>query len=1021
MQKCIFLLVALLLIVSSSLAVADAHESRWHPKPSVTFSGDWIVSGEETWQDTVIILTGNLIVEPGGNLTFINCTLYMNCSSSSSYHIEVKRGGVFNVLDGSLIAAYDPSHRYNFYVHGKLIMRDSEVRDFGRKFFVIGYGLEIDSLEGVIIENCILHNCTNGIVCEDCNNITVKNSIISADMFCVKCVNDVWDVEILNCTIHGGGLFSYGIYIETSSEITVAGCEIYDCLIGMLMSSSVDISISMCKIYDCYTGIACYSSEHIMIMFAITHDNEEEGIYIENSHDMNILSSSSYNNYHGIFLNESSSVIIAACHASNNSGQGIVGHFAQNVTLMGCHMHNNYYDGVLLYNSSIITISQCEMSGNTYGIRLSRSSSVTLSQCKIYGNQLHGLEASSSSTITLSDCEIYGNNSTGVFFQSSSSHITLSQCKVYGNHEGIEISYSLDATLTQCEVYENIDEGICMLCANGCIVSECTIENNQGFGIYCTDSQDIKIENNHFMHDGLVVDAISVTYFSHYIVRGNLVNGKPLYFISGAVDYTVPQDAGEVIIIGSMRIQVKGLDLSYTDIGLQVLYSTLINVSECIFTGNEFAGIRCHDTQSISISYCTIYENYAGVYTVSTYMEIHYCNIYGNQIHGLYTAGTRTVNATCNWWGDPAGPEYKRDGDPDDPEEIFSFSGPLYLLYRPWLTSPVSIGPPKVEILQPANGSYVKGVITVLVNATDDDGIDRVELYINGTLMFTDRSEPYEFHWNTTRVHNGAFEIKAVAYDTRGMSNHSIVIVIVDNLRPMGRIISPRNKALLKGIVNVTVNFADDMAIKEARLYIDNTPVHMWSTAGTYTYTWDTTRCTDGAHLIKLVVVDMAGNIREITIHVTVDNTPPTIESIQQSPEKPSENQQVTVKVKVADATSRVVKVTLYYRVDNGDWITVEMTRSNDTWIATIPGQAASSTIQYYIEAQDMAGNIARSETYSYTVASSYTITQEWPSPLLLIVIAIVATVIIAIVAVVCISRKPKTREQYPHYTHSQA
>ena len=1002
----------------SSLTVAGAHESQWPPRPSITFSSDWVVSGEETWQDAVIILTGNLIIERGGNLTFVNCTLYMNCSSSASFHIEVKRGGVFNVLNGSLIAAYDPSHRYNFYVHGKLVMRDSEIRDFGRKFFIVGYGLEIDSSEGVIIENCILHNCTNGIVCEDCNNITVKNSIISADMFCVKCVSDVWDVEILNCTIHGGGLFSYGVYIKTSSEITIAGCEIYNCLLGILMSSSVDISISMCKIYDCYTGIACYSSEHIMIMFAITHDNEEEGIYIENSHDMNILSSSSYNNYHGIFLNESSSIIIAACHASNNSGQGIVGHFAQNVTLMGCHMHNNYYDGVLLYNSSIITISQCEMSGNTYGIRLSRSSSVTLSQCKIYGNQLHGLEASSSSTITLSDCEIYGNNSTGVFFQSSSSHITLSQCKVYGNHEGIEISYSLDVTLTQCEVYENIDEGICMLCANGCIVSECTIENNQGFGIYCTDSQDIKIENNHFMHDGLVVDAISVTYFSHYIVRGNLVNGKPLYFISGAVDYTVPQDAGEVIIIGSMRIQVKGLDLSYTDIGLQVLYSTLINVSECIFTGNKFAGIRCHDTQSISISYCTIYGNYAGVLTTSTYMEIHYCNIYGNQVHGLYIAGTRIVNATYNWWGDPAGPEYKRNGDPDDPEEIFSFSGPSYLLYRPWLTNPVSIGPPKVEILQPANGSYVKGIVTILVNATDEDGIDRVELYINGTLTFTDRSKPYEFHWNTTRVHNGAYEIKAVAYDTHGMSNHSTIVVIVDNVRPRCRILSPKDRSLLSGIVNITVSFTDDIAIKEARLFVDGTLLFTWSAAGLYTYAWDTTTIQDGVHMIKLAVVDMAGNIREITIRVTTDNTPPTLEFIEQSPEGPSENQQVTIKVNVTDVTSTVFKVILYYRVNDGNWVTVEMTYSNGIWTATIPGQEASSTVQYYVEAQDMAGNVVRSEIRTYTVTASIPMPGISSNILLIVIMVIIVIAIIAVAAAIYMLKKQKTSEQYSYNMH---
>jgi len=46
------------------------------------------------------------------------------------------------------------------------------------------------------------------------------------------------------------------------------------------------------------------------------------------------------------------------------------------------------------------------------------------------------------------------------------------------------------------------------------------------------------------------------------------------------------------------------------------------------------------------------------------------------------------VGATYCWWGSPDGPEYKDEGDPDDPEEVYSVSGAGYLLYEPWLEEP---------------------------------------------------------------------------------------------------------------------------------------------------------------------------------------------------------------------------------------------------------------------------------------------------------------------------------------------
>ena len=47
-----------------------------------SISGDWIVTGNETRRNELIVLEGDLIVEPGGSLTFINTTCLLYTSPS---------------------------------------------------------------------------------------------------------------------------------------------------------------------------------------------------------------------------------------------------------------------------------------------------------------------------------------------------------------------------------------------------------------------------------------------------------------------------------------------------------------------------------------------------------------------------------------------------------------------------------------------------------------------------------------------------------------------------------------------------------------------------------------------------------------------------------------------------------------------------------------------------------------------------------------------------------------------------
>lgn len=80
--------------------------------------------------------------------------------------------------------------------------------------------------------------------------------------------------------------------------------------------------------------------------------------------------------------------------------------------------------------------------------------------------------------------------------------------------------------------------------------------------------------------------------------------------------------------------------------------------------------------------------------------------------------------------------------------------------------------PPTVSITSPANGDVCRLIDTVWVNASDDKGVTKVELYVGSTLIGTATSEPWGFILNTELLDDGVYALQAKAYDA---ANHSTI------------------------------------------------------------------------------------------------------------------------------------------------------------------------------------------------------------------------------------------------------
>ena len=77
----------------------------------------------------------------------------------------------------------------------------------------------------------------------------------------------------------------------------------------------------------------------------------------------------------------------------------------------------------------------------------------------------------------------------------------------------------------------------------------------------------------------------------------------------------------------------------------------------------------------------------------------------------------------------------------------------------------VSENVPFVKIMEPIDGAYIvgQGFLDIIANVSPVSFIDRVEFYINGELLATDKHVPYMYNMDLKDI-SGPLKIKCIAY-----------------------------------------------------------------------------------------------------------------------------------------------------------------------------------------------------------------------------------------------------------------
>jgi thermitase len=181
-----------------------------------------------------------------------------------------------------------------------------------------------------------------------------------------------------------------------------------------------------------------------------------------------------------------------------------------------------------------------------------------------------------------------------------------------------------------------------------------------------------------------------------------------------------------------------------------------------------------------------------------------------------------------------------------------------------------SVGqPPSVSITYPALNQTVSGTITVKANITDDKGITKGELLIDGhRLLATDTTAPYEFAWNTANETNGNHTVTVKGYDTDGNVTEQTIGVVVSNsttpvsdtTKPTVSISSPTNYSWLRGTVTIAVSASDNVGVQRVELYYGDNVLIGTDTTAPYTFSFDTRVMPNGYNAIVAVAYDAANN-----------------------------------------------------------------------------------------------------------------------------------------------------------------
>ncbi len=532
-----------------------------------------------------------------------NCSIY-NLTSYGFEYPDTYYGGAI-ILYNSENGILENNSLYEDYSVGIMIagsmyisIKDNEINNSLEAIDIInGYNntvegneihqngdtikLSLQSSNNEIINNNITDNSGFGITLDSGTNNIIANNVIE---------NNTFGISLTGMFIGGASITDNNI-IENN---TIAynkfyGIEIRDSSHTKIYNNNVSSNDCHCG-FPFESGIGLWGDIYTSIFNNKISNNAGEGILVAYSQFSLIKENNMINN--GIVLS-GDEITFSSQEIINNTVNGKPVYYYKNGNMQNATVPENVGE-VILGNVSWLTIENLSISKSDIAVEIGYSSNIKIINCDF-------------------SYETYG-----VFLDNSDNIIVENNTMVY-NVYGVDLGFSNNNTIKNNGLYNN------------------------EFGIYLLWNYNNVISGNKMLYGGIVLDGDKITFSEQEIDSNNTVNGKPVYYYKNGnmQNATVPDNAGEVILGNVSWLTIENLSISYTNIPIEIGYSSHINVQNNRLDYNLVTGIMLSSSTKNYVKNNELSYNTNGIYLSFTNETIISGNKVSKSTTGLFLISSR--------------------------------------------------------------------------------------------------------------------------------------------------------------------------------------------------------------------------------------------------------------------------------------------------------------------------------------------------------------------------------------------
>jgi len=206
---------------------------------------------------------------------------------------------------------------------------------------------------------------------------------------------------------------------------------------------------------------------------------------------------------------------------------------------------------------------------------------------------------------------------------------------------------------------------------------------------------------------------------------------------------------------------------------------------------------------------------------------------------------------------------------------LFTTSILLFVLCFFYACEKLDGEPPIVAILNLEENQTVYDIVTISIDASDNNAVEKVELWLDGEYSgISDTEDPFELEWNTISYENKTYSLFVRAHDVNSNSSETTPINIkVDNEGPMLTLLALQDNDIVFDSVVILVNATDNNAVEKVELWLDGKYSGISDTADPFELEWNTISYEDKIYSLTVRGYDINMNMSETTpINIKVEN-----------------------------------------------------------------------------------------------------------------------------------------------------